>query len=296
MTGAYGDDLILYVPKGTLIRRADNHLLVADLTEDHQQVVLLEGGQGGKGNTRFRSSSNQAPREAQPGTPGEEGWFIFELKVMADIGLVGFPNAGKSTLIATVSEAKPKIADYPFTTLNPHLGVVPIGRWNSLVMADIPGLIEGAGQGAGLGFRFLKHIERTAALLFLIDASDPEAKPMARYQTLLNELGTYNPTLLEKQRCVALTKKDLVLETDSDTHQAIRECQEQLTEQHIPVFFISAFERPTLLPLLETLYDITRSVRSQRTQEEAEEPSPFPHTRCTGSDDPLDWLTLPQDP
>ena len=207
-SGASGKDVIIEVPLGTIAKDAETGEVLAEIMEDGEQIVLLPGGRGGLGNTHFKSSTFQTPRFAQPGEPGQELWVIFELKVLADVGLVGFPNAGKSTLLSVVSAAKPEIADYPFTTLVPNLGMVAYRDMQSFVMADIPGIIEGAHEGRGLGYRFLRHIERNSVLLFMVpaDAEDIEKE----YDILLNELGQYNPELLDKKRLLAISKCDLL--------------------------------------------------------------------------------------
>ncbi len=209
-TGAQGEDVVLEVPIGTVAKLADTDEKIVEITEDKQEVILLPGGRGGLGNSHFKTPTQQAPRHAQPGEPGQEEWIVLELKILADVGLVGFPNAGKSTLLSVVSAAKPEIADYPFTTLVPNIGVVRYRDDLSFVMADIPGIIEGASQGKGLGLRFLRHIERNSILLFLIPASSED--PAGDYRILLNELTEYNPELLDKQRIIALSKCDLVPE------------------------------------------------------------------------------------
>jgi GTP-binding protein len=206
-TGAKGDDVVLAVPPGTQIFDEDGETLIADLTEPGERFVLARGGNGGFGNTHFKSSTNRAPRRANPGLPGEELWIWLKLKLIADAGLVGLPNAGKSTFLAAVSAAKPKIADYPFTTLHPHLGVVRIDGFD-FVLADIPGLIEGAHEGAGLGDRFLGHVERCAVLLHLVDATLED--PAETYQTIRDELQAYGAGLEEKPEIVALSKADAV--------------------------------------------------------------------------------------
>ncbi len=211
-SGADGDDVYVEVPLGTVVKDADNGDMIAEITCDGEQFVMLQGGKGGRGNVHFKSSTRQTPRYAQPGEPGREKWFILELKILADVGLVGFPNAGKSTLLSVVSAAKPKIADYPFTTLVPNLGMVAYRDDRSFVMADIPGIIEGAHKGKGLGHRFLRHIERNALLLFMISA-DKEDIP-GEYRVLLNELNAYNPELLDKQRLLAVSKCDLFQTTE----------------------------------------------------------------------------------
>ncbi|MCS6974098.1 MAG: GTPase ObgE [Cyclobacteriaceae bacterium] len=207
-TGADGKDEIIEVPLGTVARRADTHEVITEITEDGQEFILTPGGRGGKGNLFFATSTRQAPHFAQPGEPGKEEWIILELKLLADVGLVGFPNAGKSTLLSVVSAAKPKIADYPFTTLTPNLGVVAYRDDKSFVMADIPGIIEGAAEGRGLGLRFLRHIERNSLLLFLVPADSKHIEK--EYNILLNELKKYNPELLDKKRILAVSKCDLL--------------------------------------------------------------------------------------
>ncbi len=207
-TGADGDDVIIEVPLGTIAKDAETEDVLCEITEDGEQKILLKGGRGGLGNLNFKSATNQTPRYAQPGEPGKEGWFILELKVLADVGLVGFPNAGKSTLLSVVSAAKPKIANYPFTTLVPQLGIVSYRNGTSFAMADIPGIIEGAHEGKGLGLRFLRHIERNAVLLFLIPADCDDI--VKEYDVLLNELQLYNPELLDKPRLLAISKCDML--------------------------------------------------------------------------------------
>ena len=207
-TGKNGNDEILEVPLGTVAKDAETGSILCEITNDGEEVVLLSGGKGGLGNNHFKSSTNQAPRYAQPGEPGKEEWKILELKVLADVGLVGFPNAGKSTLLSVVSAAKPEIANYPFTTLVPNLGIVAYRNHRSFVMADIPGIIEGAHKGKGLGHRFLRHIERNSVLLFMIPADSDDIQK--EYDVLLNELAQYNPELLDKDRLLAITKCDLL--------------------------------------------------------------------------------------
>ena len=206
--GADGEDIVLQVPLGTIAKDAETGEQKCEITEHGQRVILLPGGRGGLGNTHFKSATNQAPHFAQPGEEGQEGWFILELKVLADVGLVGFPNAGKSTLLSVVSAAKPEIADYPFTTLVPNLGVVEYRGYNSFIIADIPGIIEGASEGKGLGHRFLRHIERNSMLLFLVPAD--AADHAKEYAILLSELEKYNPDLVGKQRLLAISKSDIL--------------------------------------------------------------------------------------
>jgi GTP-binding protein len=207
-TGAEGEDIILHVPLGTVAKNAETGEILFEITEDSQEVIIAKGGRGGQGNTHFKSATHQTPRFAQPGEPGIEDWFILELKVLADVGLVGFPNAGKSTLLSVLSAAKPKIADYPFTTLTPNLGIVKYHDFRSFIMADIPGIIEGASEGRGLGLRFLKHIERNSMLLFMVPSYSENIKK--EYEILLAELEKYNPELLDKKRVLAISKCDLI--------------------------------------------------------------------------------------
>jgi GTP-binding protein len=207
-SGRSGKDVVIEVPLGTVAKDDETEEALFDITEDGQEVVLLKGGRGGLGNQHFHSSTFQTPRFAQPGEPGQQKWFKLELKVLADVGLVGFPNAGKSTLLSVLTAAKPKIADYAFTTLTPQLGIVPYRDHQSFVMADIPGIIEGAHEGKGLGLRFLRHIERNSVLLFMIPADSSDIKH--DYQVLVNELKAYSPELLDKDRLLAITKCDML--------------------------------------------------------------------------------------
>ena len=218
MTGAGGTDLEVPVPIGTVVVDVDTEEQLGDVTEVGQRLLVAKGGKGGWGNARFKSSTNRTPRKAMPGLPGEKRDLRLELKVMADIGLLGLPNAGKSTLIRAVSAAKPKVADYPFTTLHPNLGVVSVGIHRSFVMADIPGLIEGAAEGAGLGIQFLKHLQRTRVLLHLIDVSppDPEADPVKDARAIIQELKKFSAELAEKERWLVLNKVDLLPEDEAD--------------------------------------------------------------------------------
>lgn len=216
-TGADGKDEIIEVPLGTVAKHADTGAFICEIQSDGQEYVLTPGGRGGKGNAHFATPTNQAPQHAQPGEPGREEWIILELKLLADVGLVGFPNAGKSTLLSVVSAAKPKIADYAFTTLTPNLGVVAYREDMSFVMADIPGIIEGAAEGKGLGIRFLRHIERNPLLLFMVPADARDIR--AEYEILLNELRKYNPELLDKKRLLAISKSDML---DEELTQALR--------------------------------------------------------------------------
>ncbi|MBS3913330.1 MAG: GTPase ObgE [Bacteroidetes bacterium] len=208
MTGRTGESIVLEVPLGTVAKNAETGEYLFEITEEQERKVLVPGGRGGLGNQHFATSTNQAPDYAQPGEAGDEKWIVLELKILADVGLVGFPNAGKSTLLSVVSAAKPEIADYPFTTLVPNLGVVPYRDHRSFVMADIPGIIEGAHEGRGLGHRFLRHIERNSVLLFLIPADSKGH--YKEYQVLLNELEQFNPELLMKRKIIAISKSDLL--------------------------------------------------------------------------------------
>lgn len=244
-TGRDGKDRVIEVPLGTVARDADTNEILFEILEDGQEEVLLKGGKGGRGNTHFKSSTRQTPRYAQPGLPGQEKSRVLELKVLADVGLVGFPNAGKSTLLSSITAAKPKIANYPFTTLVPNLGIVPYREFKSFVIADIPGIIEGASEGKGLGYRFLRHIERNSVLLFLVPADTNSIKD--EYFTLLNELEAYNPELLYKDRLLAISKSDLIDD----------ELQSMLTEglpKNVESIFISSVSQKNLVKLKDKLW------------------------------------------
>ena len=244
-SGAQGEDVTLDVPLGTVVKNADTGEVVAEITEEGQEVIILEGGRGGLGNDHFKTATQQTPRYAQPGEPGREQWFILELKVLADVGLIGFPNAGKSTLLSVVSEAQPEIADYPFTTLTPNLGVVAYRDFQSFVMADIPGIIEGAAEGKGLGTRFLRHAERNAILLFVIAADAPSISET--YATLLGELEAYNPEMLDKERVLAISKTDLL---DQELIEALTR---EITID-IPFLFISSVTQYHIQELKDLLW------------------------------------------
>jgi GTP-binding protein len=242
-SGADGDDVILEVPLGTVAKDAESQQQIAEITDDGQEVILTSGGRGGLGNDHFKTPTNQTPRYAQPGEPGKEEWVILELKVLADVGLVGFPNAGKSTLLSVVSAAKPEIANYPFTTLVPNLGVVKYRDFRSFVIADIPGLIEGAAEGKGLGHRFLRHIERNSILLFMIAADAHDIK--GDFNILMNELKKYNPELLDKKRLLAITKCDLLDE----------ELKEEIAKE-LPIGVDSVFISSVINEGIDELKDI----------------------------------------
>ncbi|MFN5169584.1 MAG: GTPase ObgE [Cyclobacteriaceae bacterium] len=244
-TGADGKDEILEVPLGTVARRAETGDVICEINTDGQEVILMAGGRGGKGNSFFTSPTNQAPQHAQPGEPAQEDWIILELKLLADVGVVGFPNAGKSTLLSVMSAAKPKIADYAFTTLTPNLGVVPYYQDKSFVMADIPGIIEGAAEGKGLGIRFLRHIERNSLLLFLIPADSADIRK--EFDILLNELRQYNPELLDKKRLLAISKSDML---DDELKEAL---QKELPHG-IPWVFVSGLKKEGLRELKELIW------------------------------------------
>mgnify|MGYP005989062231 FL=1 len=244
-TGKDGTDIYVDVPLGTIVRDSETAEIIFEITENGEEKILLEGGMGGRGNWHFKSSTNQTPRYAQPGVDGLEGWFQIELKILADVGLVGFPNAGKSTLLSVITAAKPKIADYAFTTLKPNLGIVEYREFKSFVMADIPGIIEGAAEGKGLGHRFLRHIERNSTLLFLIPADSDDIHK--EYKVLLNELKKHNPELLDKQRLLAISKTDMLDE----------ELQEEIKNElptGIPFVFISSLAQIGLQELKDKLW------------------------------------------
>ena len=245
-SGKDARDIVIPVPLGTVARNAETGETVGEVTEQGERLVLLRGGRGGQGNWHFRTATNQAPRYAQPGEEGAEGAFILELKVLADVGLVGFPNAGKSTLLSVVSAARPKIADYAFTTLEPNLGIVECRDHKSFVMADIPGIIEGAHEGRGLGTRFLRHIERNSVLLFMVPADSDDIR--RDYEVLLGELTQYNPELLDKRRLLAVTKCDMLDEG------LLRELRPHLPEG-VPSVFISSVSGLNIPQLKDMLWD-----------------------------------------
>lgn len=251
MSGRDGEDMILDVPLGTVARDAETGEFMCEVTEDKQEVILLKGGIGGHGNTYFKTATNQAPRHAQPGGEAIERACILELKILADVGLVGFPNAGKSTLLSVVSAAKPKIANYAFTTLEPNLGIVEVRDGRSFVMADIPGIIEGASEGRGLGIRFLRHIERNSVLLFMVAA---DAKNIENeYKILLNELDKYNPEMLDKQRVLAITKSDML---DEELLEEMKREVDNSKAIDIPHVFISSVIGTNVAELKDMLWEV----------------------------------------
>lgn len=270
-TGAKGEDLILPVPVGTTVIDAATQEVIGDLTRAGQRLMVAQGGWHGLGNTRFKSSTNRAPRQTTPGKPGEQRDLKLELKVLADVGLLGLPNAGKSTFIRSVSAAKPKVADYPFTTLVPNLGVVSVGRYKSFVIADIPGLIEGASEGAGLGIRFLKHLARTRLLLHLVDMAPlDESDPAEAAEVIIRELEKFSPALAERERWLVLNKADQLL--DDEREERMRAVVERLEWQG-PVFVISALEREGTEALSQAImrYMDERAVRIEEEEDYAAE-------------------------
>ena len=261
-SGKSGKDAVIEVPLGTVAKDPETGEVVGEVMEAGQEVILARGGRGGLGNQHFKTATNQTPRYAQPGEPGEERWLVLELKVLADVGLVGFPNAGKSTLLAAITAAKPKIADYPFTTLTPNLGIVPYRDHRSFVMADIPGIIEGASEGKGIGLRFLRHIERNSVLLFLVPADEPDVSKA--YNVLLDELKAYSPELLHKDRLLAISKSDLLDE------ELMAELEQELPKD-VDHLFISAVTGQGLDTLKDLLWQ-----RLQTAPEPPSERTEFP--------------------
>jgi GTP-binding protein len=249
-TGAQGKDVYIDVPLGTIVRDEESDDILFEITEEGEEKIIQKGGRGGLGNNNFKSSTHQAPRHAQPGESGIEGWKVLELKILADVGLVGFPNAGKSTLLSVVSAAKPEIGDYPFTTIRPNLGIVSYREYRSFVMADIPGIIEGASKGKGLGYRFLRHIERNSLLLYMVPAdADDIAK---EYRILKSELEAYNPELLHKDSVLAITKSDML---DQELEDALRsEIDENL--KGVNYLFISAVAQTGLMELKDEIWKL----------------------------------------
>ncbi|MBO8460935.1 MAG: GTPase ObgE [Bacteroidetes bacterium] len=274
--GKDGADKIIEVPCGTVVYDADTGEFLCDVTEDQQEIILIKGGRGGLGNWHFRTATNQTPRFSQPGEPRVERNIIMQLKVLADVGLVGFPNAGKSTLLSVVSAAKPEIADYPFTTLVPNLGIVSYRDNQSFCMADIPGIIEGASEGKGLGLRFLRHIERNAILLFLIPADSDDIKK--EYEILLNELKQYNPELLEKQRILAVTKCDML---DEELLEAIK----PTLPDDLPSVFISSVSRLGIEQLKDLIWNELHKEGYKKVVEISHRPIDVVHTAEEDTDD-----------
>ena len=249
-TGSQGKDVYIDVPLGTIVRDDESEEVLFEITDDGEEKILQKGGRGGLGNNHFKSSTNQTPRHAQPGEEGSEGWKILELKILADVGLVGFPNAGKSTLLSVVSAAKPEIADYPFTTLRPNLGIVSYRDYRSFVMADIPGIIKGASEGKGLGYRFLRHIERNSVLLFMIPADCDHIA--SEYEILKNELEAYNPELMHKDSVLVISKSDML---DDELKQELDlELKEEL--EGVPYLYISSVAQTGLLELKDEIWKL----------------------------------------
>jgi GTPase len=278
MHGAKGEDVVLRVPLGTIVRDADTNELIADLVEDGQRVMVARGGRGGLGNTHFATATHQAPREAQKGEPGEERWITLELRLIADVGLVGYPNAGKSTLLSVVTAAQPKIADYPFTTLSPNLGVVVVGQPGSrdeidFVLADIPGLIEGAAQGVGLGHEFLRHIDRTRLLIHMLDGASLERDPWQDFQTINQELREYDERLATRPQIVVLNKMDL-----PEAQERWPALKAKAEEAGYPVFAISAAAHQGTDELMQYTVRRLHEIR----QEEAERAASEINTDMTG--------------
>jgi GTP-binding protein len=264
MSGLSGEDLIVQVPPGTLIFDADHQILLADLDSPQKSVVIARGGKGGRGNWHFKSSTNQAPRYAEPGTEGQRRRLRLELKLIADIGLVGMPNAGKSTLLRAISAARPKVADYPFTTLDPQLGIVELGRERRIVVADIPGLIEGAQRGAGLGHAFLRHVERTKIIVHMLDLYPMDGSdPAENYRKIRRELEAFSPTLAQKREIVAANKMDLAIDND-----AIDRLRRELSGKEI--FAISGATRQGVEDLLEVIWKILHDQTPESPNEVAE--------------------------
>ena len=244
-SGKEGEDNYLEVPLGTIAKNSETGEILFEITDHDQEIILLNGGMGGRGNAHFKSSTNQSPHYAQPGVDSSEDWFVLELKVLADVGLVGFPNAGKSTLLSVISAAKPQIANYPFTTLVPNLGIVAYREHKSFIMADIPGIIEGAAEGKGLGLRFLRHIERNSTLLFMVPADSKDITK--EYEILLLELKKFNPELLDKDRILAISKSDMLDE------ELIDEIQKELPND-LPSLFISSVAQQGLTELKDKIW------------------------------------------
>ncbi len=249
-TGKDGQDVYIDVPLGTIVRDGETQEILFEVTQNGEERILVEGGMGGRGNWHFKTATNQTPRYAQPGIDGQEGWYQLELKLLADVGLVGFPNAGKSTLLSVITSAKPKIADYAFTTLKPNLGIVKYRDFQTFVIADIPGIIEGAAEGKGLGHRFLRHIERNSLLLFLIPADSDDIRK--EYEILLNELKKHNPELMDKERLLTISKSDML---DEELKSEI----EKDMPKDVPHLFISSIAHTGLTELKDKLWAMLNS-------------------------------------
>ncbi|MDR3219546.1 MAG: GTPase ObgE [Dysgonamonadaceae bacterium] len=275
--GKDGDNKIIDVPVGTVVFDGETGAFITDIQYDGQEIALLKGGRGGKGNNFFKTATNQAPKYSQPGEPYQERKIIMQLKLLADVGLVGFPNVGKSTLLSVVSAAKPKIANYPFTTLEPSLGIVAVRDSYSFVMADIPGIIEGASEGKGLGLRFLRHIERNSLLLFLVPADSNDIRK--EYEILLNELKLYNPELLDKQRILAISKSDML---DEELEQ---ESAKDLPED-IPCIFISSLTHKGIIPLKDLLWKMLNEQEFHDVESIVQKPMDI---RLSDLDDDFDY-------
>ncbi|PQJ35665.1 GTPase ObgE [Salinibacter sp. 10B] len=256
-TGASGEDKVIRVPPGTVVKETDSGMVLGEVIEDGQRICVAKGGQGGRGNAFFKSSTNQAPRHAQPGEKGEERHLTFELKLMADVGLVGFPNAGKSTLVSAISAAEPKVADYPFTTLTPQLGMIYVSDFETFVMADIPGIIEDAHEGKGLGLQFLRHIERTSVLLFVIPITSKDLHD--EYEQLVHELESYEADLMDKPHVIALSKVDILA---PDERELLPDVVADAFPDDVPLLPISAAADIGLDQLKYTLFEQVKSVRS----------------------------------
>ncbi|MBD3224130.1 MAG: GTPase ObgE [Caldithrix sp.] len=253
--GKYGQDIVLQAPVGTVVKDAESGEVLTDLTENKQSFILARGGKGGRGNARFTSSVHRSPREWEVGEDGQERWIELELKVIADIGLVGLPNAGKSTLLSTITAAKPKIANYPFTTLQPNLGIVPYREYKNFVVADIPGLIEGAHEGKGLGHRFLRHIERTRAIAYLIDITDPH--PQETFDTLYDELRKYSTILVQKPAVIIMTKVDILRPGEDDLPRI------QSDLQQMPVSAVSGYNVSALKDQFFNMIERSRTLEQE---------------------------------
>ncbi|MGB5347270.1 MAG: GTPase ObgE [Woeseia sp.] len=286
-TGKSGDDLLIEVPCGTIVYDVDTGELIGDLTDNGQRLKVAEAGRGGLGNTRFKSSVNRAPRKTTNGTPGEARHLLLELKLLADVGLVGMPNAGKSTLISTMSSAKPKVADYPFTTLHPNLGVVAVGPLQSFVMADVPGLIAGAAEGAGLGIQFLKHLQRTRLLLHLVDIwpPDPDADPAADFLAIQQELGKFAEDLSARPRWLVINKVDLLASEDLPAKRAELL---QKTGWKGPVFEVSAASGQGTQKLGQAVMRHLELIAAQESEQQAEEAARVAVQLPTQADRPTD--------